>query len=381
MANKPYCTELGATAGCTFRLAEATQYSGNTESRVQAKASKKPLIYYGDSWFGSIKTSRKIKETLGHESVFAIKTSHAGLPKAYVEDLMKDFPSGANITMKATIEGNAYYFVGYKYNSKRILLFLCSENAGSLIAGSPYKARFSDSNGNMHSRDVDRPEAISKYFNRSNAIDRHNQLRQGFLKLEKWWVTHCCWFRMNTTGIGMTVTDAFLLASRSGMEVFKSLSITEFADMMAYDLIHNVCSDGSVPTYIAPLNDCEPLPPVDTVTVATSSEVSVLSSSIASSPSSCSNLTWLSSGGCVEAGKHGHSLYKNPEKEKGNSRTKRRQCVVCKKEKNGKAKTPYFCIHPSCLIRRGDDYFPEVFICKEGGCLEIHTKEKVNAAG
>lgn len=373
MAPKPFNHELGATAGCTFRLAKAIQYAGETAERAQAESSKKPLIYYGDSWFGSLKFARKLKETLGHESICAIKTSHAGLPKAFVEGLMKDFPSGSNITLKATIEGHNYYFVGYKYNSKRVLLFLCSENAGSLTAGSPYVARFSDSNGNMHSREVQRPEAICKYFKRSNSIDRHNQLRQGFLRLEKSWVTKCCWFRMATTAVGMTLTDAFLLASRSDMPVFKSKTIHEFADMVAWDLMNNKCSDDSTPSYIATLNGSEVPPPVDTISVSTSAEVSTLSGSPSSS---CSNYSWLSGGGCSVEGTHGHSLYLNPEKENGGKRTKRRKCKVCKSNK----KSAYFCIHRDCLVKRGDNYYPDCFICKEGNCLEIHTKECVDAA-
>jgi hypothetical protein len=75
--------------------------------------------------------------------------------------------------------------IGYKYNKKRTLQFIMSENAGSTKSGDPYQMKFSDDNGNMHSRDVPRPQVISDYFRESNYVDIHNQLRQYAVKLEK----------------------------------------------------------------------------------------------------------------------------------------------------------------------------------------------------
>ena len=42
----------------------------------------------------------------------------------------------------------------------------------------------------------------------SNVVDAHNQARQFQLRLEKRWVTRDCWFRLDSTFIGITVTDA-----------------------------------------------------------------------------------------------------------------------------------------------------------------------------
>ena len=360
MHKKQHYKELGATAGCTARLAEQTQYFGNTSERLDAKMNEKPLIYYGDSWFGSLKITLWLLETYGHESIFVIKTNHGGLPKAQMEEIMKDFPSGSNITMKATVRGKVVYFVGYRYNSKKTLLFLLSENAGSLTEGDPYIARFPDSNGNMKYREVPRPAAISKYFNRSNSIDRHNQLRQGTLRLEKSWITKCPWFRMNTTGIGMTVTDAFLLACRSNLPVFDKMTINEFADMMAWDLMNNKCSDTSTPTYIAPMDGTyfPPPPPVATVSLSGSTQGSVISDISPTGASICSSV-----------GVDGHVLMQNPEKEK-NGRTKRRKCSACQK------KTIHFCMHPRCKKRTGKTGVPGTFLC-EGKCFTEHLETEL----
>lgn len=52
-----------------------------------------------------------------------------------------------------------------------------------------------------------RPSAISRYYYRSNVVDRHDQERQGVLKLEKSWVTHNGWFRLFTTLFEITVQE------------------------------------------------------------------------------------------------------------------------------------------------------------------------------
>ena len=118
-----------------------------------------------------------LKKNLGFESVFAIKTNHAGLPKEQVETLMEDFPSGSHVLLKGKCEGCVLYFLGYKYNCRKVLCFLCSENSGDFKEGLPYVARFHDTNGNMQNREVYRPSIISDYFGFSNKIVRHNHIR------------------------------------------------------------------------------------------------------------------------------------------------------------------------------------------------------------
>jgi hypothetical protein len=121
-----------------------------------------------------------------------------------------------------------------------VLCFLATKNAGSTKPGKPYQAKFSDSVGNVCVRDVVRPAIIADYFSDSNIIDSHNHVRQGELKLEKHWVTKDCWFRLDTTLIGMTVTDAWkALTHGTADKKLQSLSIIQFADRIAYDCINN----------------------------------------------------------------------------------------------------------------------------------------------
>ena len=65
-------------------------------------------------------------------------------------------------------------------------------------------------------RRVQRPAVISSYYKGANVIDVHNQLRQGTLGYEKFWLTRTPWFRIVTTIVfGMTLTDAFLLTKHA----------------------------------------------------------------------------------------------------------------------------------------------------------------------
>jgi hypothetical protein len=109
------------------------------------------------------------------------------------------------------------------------------------LLGEPYRARFADDFENLLSRPVDHPEIISTYFKKSNEVDKHNQACQFELRLKKHWRTQNAWFRLVTTIIGICVTDAwkgyrhaFHLSKRD-----EELPVHDFADRLAYELIHN----------------------------------------------------------------------------------------------------------------------------------------------
>jgi hypothetical protein len=55
--------------------------------------------------------------------------------------------------------------IGYTYNSKRVLKFVATTNAGSTKAGTPYDMRFTDAYSNVCVRKVQRPAIISTFFN------------------------------------------------------------------------------------------------------------------------------------------------------------------------------------------------------------------------
>jgi hypothetical protein len=93
---------------------------------------------------------------------------------------------------------------------------------------------------------------VSTFFKTFNAIDTHNQLRQDLLQLEKKWLTKNPFFRLSTTLVGISVTDAFLLSNHhkiinngSGSHDDKKISIQRFAGILAHQLLKNAKSLGS----------------------------------------------------------------------------------------------------------------------------------------
>ena len=63
--------------------------------------------------------------------------------------------------------------------------FITTKGAGHTQPGIPYIAKWKDKALRSFSREVPRPEIISKYFKHCNIIDVNNQARQFELGLEK----------------------------------------------------------------------------------------------------------------------------------------------------------------------------------------------------
>ncbi len=195
--------ELGATTSCSLR---ATAKMANCGQKIEEHFRN---LILADSWFSSVKTAEAIHES-GHEWISVVKTSHSLFPQKELEDKLKTWPGGMNLALEATTsKGVRLIAVGYKYNSSKVLCFVATKNAGSTIAGDPYRACFLDDHDNLVSRPVDCPELISKYFQRSNGIDKHNQAHQFELHLDKHWRTQNAWFHLVTSVIGICVTDAW----------------------------------------------------------------------------------------------------------------------------------------------------------------------------
>jgi hypothetical protein len=86
-ANKTKLHQLGATAACTKRLAEATS-NGECDT------------FYGDSWFASAKTANESKK-LGHHFVGIVKIAHRNFPRVFLEQKMSNWPGGTYLVMKS----------------------------------------------------------------------------------------------------------------------------------------------------------------------------------------------------------------------------------------------------------------------------------------
>ena len=105
-------------------------------------------------------------------------------PKDDIEDKLKDAPSGTHIMLKATYQEVDFITVSYRYSSKKTLHFVLTSDAGSTTPDEPYEMKFTNTYGNIHVRDVDYPDVISRFCKESNCVDKHNQARQFELALK-----------------------------------------------------------------------------------------------------------------------------------------------------------------------------------------------------
>jgi hypothetical protein len=245
--------ELGATTSCTLRAARHMSNNGQKQDDHCTN------IFYGDSWFASVKTAEAIKD-LGHELCGPVKTNYSLFPKDELERILQEWPGGTSLVLESTTpaKGVKLLAIGYKYNSRKVLNFVATKNAGPTTPGTPYRARFVDDYENLRSRPVVRPAILSSYFMNCNAVDKHNQARQAELKLEKYWKTHNVWFRLVTTIIGVVVTDAWkgYKYAFKGSKRERETSLKDFADQLAFELCTNIFSkttDNEMPQEISPL--------------------------------------------------------------------------------------------------------------------------------
>ena len=82
--------------------------------------------------------------------------------------------------------------IGYKYNARKVLSFIVTDNAGITNTGIPYLSKYPDQFTNVAIRPVARPLVMSKK-SAVNEVDSHNKSRHYYLVLDKWWVTQYVW--------------------------------------------------------------------------------------------------------------------------------------------------------------------------------------------
>jgi len=175
-----------------------------------------------------------------------VKTNHARFPKDYIEMTMKNWPAGSHIVLTGSAsEGVDLISVGYKYNSRKVVCFISTYNAGSMIPSSYYEATWLDNNGNTMCHQIPHLQIISKYFQHSNAIDKHNHVCQFLLQLKKHWITEDGYFHIKTMFFGMGVTNCWkeYRFHLGNWHQHKNISIDAFVDLLCHDLICNQLSD------------------------------------------------------------------------------------------------------------------------------------------
>ena len=69
------------------------------------------------------------------------------MAKKFLETYLQNGPGGSQIVMEGThsVTGNNLIDIGYKYSSSgKVLFYVATPDAGSMLPGLPYKMRFTD---------------------------------------------------------------------------------------------------------------------------------------------------------------------------------------------------------------------------------------------
>jgi hypothetical protein len=200
-------------------------------------------VFFGDSWFSSVETTCQLWSKFRCRYGGILKTNHSRFPRKWTETTMKDWPAGSHIVLegRATREGVNLIAIGYKYNSRKSLCFICHKDAGSTECPDFYEAKWKDGNSNTESRRVPRPDIMGRYFRVCNQVDMHNHARQSLLALEKHWATTTGYFRIITSIVGICITDAWkgYRHHLNKQHRHKDVEMKDFASALAHDMLYN----------------------------------------------------------------------------------------------------------------------------------------------
>jgi len=221
---------MGAMAGCCIRLAEESTFPDDAGSVKE--------IFEDNAWFDSVNVA--VQAGLrGRKGVLQSRTtSHC--PKGFIEDVLLGMPGGVHIVLVGThheIPLVALMVTGTA--QKQLLFFVFTKDAGSTVKHLPYEMKWMDDHGHVCGREVDQLDVVSKFFQKSNCVDVHNQSWQYDLVLEKHGVTYDPYFCLHTVLLGMNVIDTWKLALYH--KLFKqndNMTSEKFAGILAYQLIH-----------------------------------------------------------------------------------------------------------------------------------------------
>jgi hypothetical protein len=242
MSTAQYQDSLGATAACTVRLPERS--IPEDDDRIHT--------VQGDAWFGSVRAAAALGAK-GHRVVLQVKNNKGLFPKDFLEDALKDAPGGVHIVLKGKApNGVDLIAIGYRYSTKTTLFFVATVDAGSTTPGKPYEMKYTDDHGNVCVCLVEYPDIISKFFQDSNIIDKHNQSRKFDLALEKTWLTQDPYFRLSNTLTGMFVVNTWKLAdwhkilNPPNARENTRMTIQRFAGVLCYQFVTNTSAFVSV---------------------------------------------------------------------------------------------------------------------------------------
>ena len=153
--------------------------------------------------------------SIGVDLIGIVKTNTKLFCKATIEGLTKDFTGRSYIVLrsKPMVTGEMTLIaIGYKYNSRKVILVVATEGTGSTTLGIPYLSKYPDQFYNASICPVASPHIMYKFFGSVNGVESHNKSRQSDIALEKFWVTQCGWLWLCTTvSMGIVINNCWKL--------------------------------------------------------------------------------------------------------------------------------------------------------------------------
>jgi hypothetical protein len=208
-------------------------------------------VLIADAAFGSVSACKALLQH-GMLSMMIVKQSHSMFPLKSIRDWAKTKNpklnpdhKGSTLIYTATVDDNRIAAIGYMHQNVRTIVTSYGNTGAGNHVVEERKALVTDAQGQHNivteNIEIPCPSNVADMIAGFGAIDQHNGLRQGILKLEYQKKTFHWWKRVATTIDGMHVTDAYRIfcfdKATAGVEAppFK-----EFCDTLAHQLIVNV---------------------------------------------------------------------------------------------------------------------------------------------
>ena len=102
---------------------------------------------------------------IGAEFIYIVKKNTKGFCKEAIENITKDWPGGSYLLLRSkpmVPKVRLLIAIGYKYNARKVLYFIVTDNAGSTKTGIPYLSKYPDQVTNFAIRPVAPPLVMSK---------------------------------------------------------------------------------------------------------------------------------------------------------------------------------------------------------------------------
>ena len=102
---------------------------------------------------------------LGAGLIGMVNTNTKGFCKETIEKLTKDWPGGSYLVLRSKPMipgGRPLIDIGYKYNARKVLSFIVTDNSGITKTGITYLSKYPDQFTNVDICPVARPLVLSK---------------------------------------------------------------------------------------------------------------------------------------------------------------------------------------------------------------------------